>query len=116
MDARRVGVKPIVVPRRRALNEHVDDHQVLFARRVAEAGYIELVEAEDALRVALDAAIADPSAYRIDPVLDMGLDASIRRFQALADRLLGWNGERGAPHPDTPRRPVEPAVSRRRGR
>lgn len=94
MDARRVGVKPIVVPRRRALKEHVDDHQVLFARRVAEAGYIELVEAEDALRAALDAAIADPSAYRIDPVRDMGLDGSIRRFQALADRLLGWNGER----------------------
>jgi UDP-N-acetylglucosamine transferase subunit ALG13 len=88
MDSRRIGVKPIVVPRRHALNEHVDDHQLLFARRAADAGLIELIEKEDRLRAALDAAIADPSAYRIDPTRDTDLAATIRRFAAFADPIL----------------------------
>jgi beta-1,4-N-acetylglucosaminyltransferase len=36
--------RPIVVPRRRAYGEAVDDHQASFARRAAELGLVTLVE------------------------------------------------------------------------
>ena len=90
MDCRRAGVKPVVVPRRRALGEHVDDHQVLFARRVARAGDIDLVESEERLRAILDVALSEPGVRRIEPS-DAGDDLaeSIRRFKALADPLVG---------------------------
>ena len=42
--ARAMGKRPIVVPRRADLGEHIDDHQVPFARRLASAGLITLVE------------------------------------------------------------------------
>ena len=38
------GKRPIVVPRLRAFGEAVDDHQLLFARRLADAGVVVLVE------------------------------------------------------------------------
>jgi UDP-N-acetylglucosamine transferase subunit ALG13 len=52
--ARRCGRTPIVVPRRVALGEAVDDHQVAFARRLADAGLVILVEEERELPAALD--------------------------------------------------------------
>ena len=39
-----VGKRPIVVPRRAAQCEAVDDHQVTFARRAAELGLVTVVE------------------------------------------------------------------------
>jgi UDP-N-acetylglucosamine transferase subunit ALG13 len=38
------GHRPVVVPRLRRLGEHVDDHQVHFARRLEKAGLVTLVE------------------------------------------------------------------------
>jgi len=38
------GKRPVVVPRLRAHGEAVDDHQLPFARRLAEAGLVVLVE------------------------------------------------------------------------
>jgi hypothetical protein len=67
----------------------VDDHQLLFARRLAGDGHIELVEIEDQLTAALDSAVADPGAYRVDPTRDTDLAVTIRRFAAFADPLLG---------------------------
>jgi UDP-N-acetylglucosamine transferase subunit ALG13 len=46
-EARRFGHRPIVVPRDPRLGEHVDDHQQLFARRLAGAGVVDVVETED---------------------------------------------------------------------
>lgn len=37
MDARRAGHRPVVVPRDPTLGEHVDGHQLRFARTLAEA-------------------------------------------------------------------------------
>jgi UDP-N-acetylglucosamine transferase subunit ALG13 len=51
-EARRQGHRPIVVPRDPERGEHVDDHQQLFARRLAAAGTVELVETEDAFLAA----------------------------------------------------------------
>jgi UDP-N-acetylglucosamine transferase subunit ALG13 len=42
--ARAYGKKPIVVPRLSELGEHVDDHQIAFARSMAAEGLITLVE------------------------------------------------------------------------
>jgi UDP-N-acetylglucosamine transferase subunit ALG13 len=89
MDCRRAGLKPIVVPRRRFLGEVVDDHQLSFARRLAGLGHVELVQTQDELKAALDAVVEDPLTYRIDPTRDGDLGATIRRFAALAERLLG---------------------------
>jgi UDP-N-acetylglucosamine transferase subunit ALG13 len=42
--ARRFGHRPIVVPRRHHLGEHVDDHQLSLATRLARAGVVTLLE------------------------------------------------------------------------
>lgn len=43
-EAREAGSIPIVVPRQSAFGEHVDDHQVAYARRLAAASEVLLVE------------------------------------------------------------------------
>jgi UDP-N-acetylglucosamine transferase subunit ALG13 len=53
--ARSCGHRPIVVPRRHHLGEAVDDHQVLLARRLDEAGVVTLVEDERDLTAAVRA-------------------------------------------------------------
>lgn len=49
------GRRPVVVPRLHAHGEAVDDHQVPFARRLAGAGYVTLVEDLETLPEALAA-------------------------------------------------------------
>ena len=67
MEARRAGIRPIVVPRRADLGEHVDDHQRAFANFMAGRGEGTLVEDAPALVGALDRLVADRTAYRADP-------------------------------------------------
>lgn len=87
MDARSVGHRPIVVPRRGTLGEHVDDHQVTFTAWMAERGLIHLAGDEDELGRLLDVAIADPTALRIDP--DAGAStATVATFRRVVDPLL----------------------------
>jgi UDP-N-acetylglucosamine transferase subunit ALG13 len=65
-EARRHGHVPIVVARDPAYKEHVDDHQMLFAARMATAGMIRLCITADELGAALDGGIVDPgSASRV---------------------------------------------------
>lgn len=47
--ARRCGHRPIVMPRRHELGEHVDDHQLSLARRLATSELVTLVEDADTL-------------------------------------------------------------------
>ena len=54
--ARRYGLRPIVVPRKHELGEHVDDHQLELSRRLASAGIVTLVEDENELAAAVFAA------------------------------------------------------------
>jgi UDP-N-acetylglucosamine transferase subunit ALG13 len=51
--ARRCGHRPIVVPRRVALGEAVDDHQLGLARRMHADGIVRLVEDADGLAEAV---------------------------------------------------------------
>jgi UDP-N-acetylglucosamine transferase subunit ALG13 len=60
MLAHRCGQRPIVMPRRVALDEAVDDHQIPFARRLAEVGAIRIAEDEAALAEAVSAELAEP--------------------------------------------------------
>jgi UDP-N-acetylglucosamine transferase subunit ALG13 len=60
-EARRHGHVPLVVARDPAYKEHVDDHQMLFAARMAAAGVIRLCTSADELGAALDRGIADPA-------------------------------------------------------
>jgi UDP-N-acetylglucosamine transferase subunit ALG13 len=54
-DALRCGLRPLVVPRRASLGEHVDDHQVAFTRRMAAQGHVIEIRTAEALASHLDA-------------------------------------------------------------
>lgn len=53
-EARRAGHLPVVVPRDPSFGEHVDDHQLRFARRLAGDRLVQLCESQAALAAALD--------------------------------------------------------------
>jgi UDP-N-acetylglucosamine transferase subunit ALG13 len=87
MSCRSLGLIPIVVPRRKSLGEHVDDHQVYFARRMAARGEVRLAEQRDELSALLRRVIDEPAAFRAPP-----RTASVQaatRFGVLVDKLLG---------------------------
>ncbi|MFY1633773.1 glycosyltransferase [Solwaraspora sp. WMMB335] len=63
LEARRHRHLPIVVPRDPAHREHVDDHQLLFARRLAAAGLVHLCESRAELAAALDTGLRDPDGF-----------------------------------------------------
>lgn len=67
MDARSVGHRPIVVPRRADEGEHVDNHQVTFTRWMADRHIVWLADDEATVHALIDAAIADPTQVRISP-------------------------------------------------
>ena len=72
------GKRPIVVPRREAFAEAVDDHQLELGRRFAEAGLVTLVEDPSSLAAPL---LADQGAAR-PPALprSSSLGAELRLF------------------------------------
>lgn len=87
MDARSVGHRPIVVPRRGTLGEHVDDHQVAFTNWMAGRELVWLVASASELTDLLDRAMEDPQALRIPP--DGGaVEATISAFRAVVEPLL----------------------------
>ncbi len=87
MDARSVGHRPAVVPRRGTLGEHVDDHQVRFTAWMAERDLVWLADDEQGLHGLLDRATRDSQALRIPP--DSGeVAGTIERFASLVDPLL----------------------------
>ena len=93
MDARSVGRKPVAVPRRGTLGEHVDDHQVRFTAWMDERGLVSLATDEQALVALLDAAIADPALLQIPPD-DGAVEATIDAFRAVVEPLLARGSRR----------------------
>ena len=93
MECRSLGLLPIVVPRQARLGEHVDDHQIRFARRMATTGGIHLAETEAQLYELLERVFVDPAAFRSEGVAPQ-LTATIRRFGELVDSLVAGVGER----------------------
>ncbi len=85
MDCRAAGLRPIVVPRRRDLGEHVDDHQLHFARRFAEAGLVRLAESEDALIGHLTDALEHPASFCVDGAC--AVSPGVQRFGEVVSLL-----------------------------
>ena len=78
------GKRPIVVPRLSRYGEAVDDHQVLFARRLDARGFVTLLEDESQLASALrreHAPVALGSMGRLGLAQDLG-----RYLQSLVER------------------------------
>jgi UDP-N-acetylglucosamine transferase subunit ALG13 len=95
MLAKRHGLKPIVVPRIRDRGECVDDHQVAFARSMAERGSVQLAETEVELHRALDGAVEGTLDLRLAADVD-GNATAVHRFEEMLDGLLGARTAAGA--------------------
>lgn len=87
MECRSLGFVPIVLPRKAALNEHVDGHQSDFSERLAAAGDIMLCNSSESLHELLDRAVSDPASFRAPSVDHLSADA-IERFGRLVERLV----------------------------
>jgi len=93
LDARSVGVVPIVVPRRPHLDEVKDEHQVAFTRFMAGTDDVVLAEEESALHRALSAAMTDPQSMRCAPrvpPLDETAEALERVVLGVMSRPAGF--------------------------
>jgi UDP-N-acetylglucosamine transferase subunit ALG13 len=92
-QAQLAGHRPLVIPRRPELGEHVDDHQVRYAARLAEHGEIVLIDSYDAFAAALDRGLATgPTRPR---ALAAAVEApAVERFRALVEPLLCGNEDR----------------------
>jgi UDP-N-acetylglucosamine transferase subunit ALG13 len=87
MMARWLGKKPIVVPRRHGLGEHIDDHQRVFASRMAREGELELVEEEARFGELLDGALAGSVSLELSAAR-AEMDESLARFERLVAGLV----------------------------
>jgi UDP-N-acetylglucosamine transferase subunit ALG13 len=92
-----LGKRPIVVPRLKSLGEHVDDHQLAFARRIAAHGKIELAESEEAFRAALVRSLR--TATPTTPSEAPGWGEAVQHFEELVDDLLADHSAAGEPAP-----------------
>ncbi len=92
MDARMAGRLPIVVPRDRALGEHVDDHQVRFSRHLERHGLARCAVTRAQLFSLIDEALAEPSRFRIRRQ-DLETSSGVVRFGQVVDELLGIHTE-----------------------
>jgi UDP-N-acetylglucosamine transferase subunit ALG13 len=81
------GLLPIVVPRVPRLGEHVDDHQVSFAVRLAELGRVRLAQTPAEFTGALAEAASDHARLRAD-VPPADVDAAVARFGELVEDLV----------------------------
>jgi UDP-N-acetylglucosamine transferase subunit ALG13 len=88
MSCRSAGLLPIVVPRRRAFREAVDDHQVGFAARMATRGQVVVAWSAEHLASLLDRAVGDPTAFRAPPEEEERIQGVVDRFGRLVDGLL----------------------------
>lgn len=82
-----LGKRPLVVPRRKSLGEHVDDHQVVFARRIASEGTIELAEDEHQFRRGLEGLLVASTAADGLSGLAPPLEA-MSRLETLVEELF----------------------------
>lgn len=83
MDARQLGIKPVVVPRVPVDNEVVDMHQVVFSRRLHDLGLVHLAEDEPTFHTMLDAALSGQLDTRSPQTVLDGVSAVSARLDAL---------------------------------
>ena len=78
------GKRPVTVPRLVRFGEAVDDHQLAFARRLAEAGLVTLVE--DPAELARAVAAPAPA-----PPTNLGVNALALDLRSTLRDLLGYS-------------------------
>jgi UDP-N-acetylglucosamine transferase subunit ALG13 len=96
-EARRHGHVPIVVARDPAYQEHVDDHQMRFAARMAGRGVIRLCTTAGELSASLERGLAYPEGLTVDG--DAGNSAAARaaavaQVGRIVDDLIAARGRR----------------------
>ena len=91
VDARRSGKFPIVVPRDNSLGEHVDDHQIRFARHIARRNWAHVATDEEEFGRALDDALSGAPTFAAPPPDKASLEA-VMRFRQLALQLTNRSG------------------------
>lgn len=82
LTALQLGIPVLVMPRRAALREQRNDHQLATARRLAERGLVHVAMDEAELRARLDELVALPAAERIPDVAPPPLVERLRAFIA----------------------------------
>ncbi|WP_150236689.1 glycosyltransferase [Nocardiopsis quinghaiensis] len=92
VQARGSGHLPIVVPRDPELDEHVDDHQLLFVRRLEEADRVRSCVSPQQLSALVDKALASPDGFRVRPSDDDGAERAALRAGELIDLLTSTDG------------------------
>jgi UDP-N-acetylglucosamine transferase subunit ALG13 len=90
------GKKPIVVPRTSSLGEHVDDHQVRFARRLGRQGYVFVAEDQIAFDELLNSAVSGSPAFTAPPVSDRTA-STVAAFDRLVHDRLGISAASAPP-------------------
>lgn len=96
VESRRRGLVPLVLPRRKDLGEHVDDHQYRFSQIMAERGLIHLVESAAALEEAIERGLREPHTCTVDPSSEPDPSLSAARLGLLVDGLIARRRGRGA--------------------
>lgn len=91
MDARGAGHVPLCLPRDPALGEHVDGHQVRFARHAASEGLVQHVTSYEELEAGVLTLLAEA---RGDSAAEPTVGRGVPLLAAELDRLL-----EGAPQP-----------------
>lgn len=86
MDARRRGLRPIAIPRRPELGEHVDDHQVRFVAHMADRGLVATAATEQEFHGLLDRVCAEP-AFLTNVASGWSLEKAVERFGRLVAGL-----------------------------
>jgi UDP-N-acetylglucosamine transferase subunit ALG13 len=107
-DARAAGHQPLVMARDPRRGEHVDNHQMLFAARLAKSGLVTLVNDESELVVALEAAAVEPRSHaaefaRHSRALVGGDDtsAAVEKIGEVVNALIGGAPQRRRSRPAT---------------
>jgi len=95
VQARDAGHLPVVVARDPELDEHVDDHQLLFVRRLEEAGRIRACSSPQQLSALIDKALTSPEDFRVRPSSGDGPERAALRAGQLIDLLTDAPAEPG---------------------
>lgn len=96
LDSRSCGRIPLVVPRRHAFAEVVDDHQLAFTQRLHADGHIVRVDTEPELASALATALADPDRLRIAEPDPEAVPPAVHRFGDAVEAAVRRRAASGA--------------------
>lgn len=88
MDARMAGRMPIVVPRDSSRGEHVDDHQMRFARHLDRHGLARCATTRDDFFALMAEAIEQPDSFVI-PRQELEAASGVVKLGKVLDDLLG---------------------------